>query len=683
MRTLAPGLLLSLLGCPTSEPPRDFADPPANTSARLTRVGSCDELREALTESFVEELVSWRYSPPMYAEDAGADDGGSGDAASDFSTTNVQEEGVDEPDLVKTDGAYLYVITQGMPELQVVDAWPAEETQVVGRVALDGWPYSMFLDGDTLAVFQYVWEGDRDVTGDSPLRDGYGTRITFVDVTDRTAPRVIRDLDVEGYLASARLIGDDAWLVLNDDLYVPQAIWDLTDDASLSLPAYDYDATEAEQAALRAEARAAYWPLVEAQVNAMDLDSLLPNWYSRVDGVWSAGEPMLACTDLYRPEGVAQPGLMSVSHLDLSAPESTEPASTGLLANGWTVYASPEALDVAQTSWWWTWGWTGTDTLQTHVHRFELSGDTPAYTGSGAVDGWLWSAYAMDEADGTLRLATTESDWWWGNGGDGGNDVFVLDTEGDTLDVLGSVTGIAPGESIQGVRFFDDTAWLVTFEQTDPLFAVDLTDPTAPAVIGQLDLPGFSSYIHPVGDGYLLTAGMAGEEDGTITGFSLKLFDVRDRTAPVLVDEQTVASDDWSWSEALWDPHAFTFHNGVLAVPIYTYDQDESTGDWTGFSGLWVNSVDTTTGIDELGRVDHTDLVAESDCIWDEAYGAGKGGTDVDSGAPCANDYWYAGMRRSVVMEDWLYSVSDYGVKVTALRDPSDTVATALFWPVE
>lgn len=679
MRTIPFTLVLGLVACPTPEPERDWSDPPTATSAKLTRIGDCGELRTTLTESFVEELVSWRYGYYAWPEaDAGEDNGG-GDKADDYSTTNVQESGVDEPDIVKTDGAYLYVVTQGLPELLVVDAWPAEETEVVGRLELDGWPYSMFLDGDTLAVFQYVYDRGVDVTVGSPLREGYGTRITLVDVSDRTAPTLIRHIDVEGYLANARLIDHDAWLVLNNYLYVPEGLWDLYDDPSLGLPEPDWDASETEKAIQRAQARAAYWPKVAAMVDAMDLDELLPNAYSYEDGAWSAGEPLLSCTDLYRPDGVAQPGLLSVAHLDLSAPETTELAATGLLANGWSVYASLDALYVAQTSWWWSWGWGESEELTTHLHRFELGGDEPAYTASGAVDGWLWSQFAMDEEDGYLRVASTEWDWWWGTGGEAGNDVTVLDTEGDTLDVVGSVTGIAPDESIQGVRFIGDTCWMVTFLQTDPLFAIDLSDPTAPTVVGQLELPGFSSYIHPMEDGWLLTAGMAGEEDGTITGFSLKLFDVRDRTNPILADEATVSSDDWSWSEAMWDHHAFTFHNGVLAVPIYTYDYDDETGDYTGFSGLWVNSVDTTAGIEELGRVDHSDLVAESDCIWDDYYR----GEDAGSSAPCDSSYWYAGMRRSVVMEDWLYSISDYGVKVTALREPSDTVARALFWPLD
>jgi hypothetical protein len=674
MRLITPSLLF-LAACPAPEA-RDYSDPPTDVSARLARFGDCDEFREYLVSSYVESLVQGQGGHPVMAEDSASD---GGEQAGNFSTTNVQEVGVDEPDLVKTDGSYLYVLTQGMSELVIVDAWPAEETAVVGRVDLGGYPYAMLLDGDTLAVFQWVYDsGTRGGADSTPLRSGYGTRVSFVDVSDRSAPEVTRAIDYEGYYTNARLIGHDAWVVSNSWFDMPQALWDLAYDPALGLPEYDWSASEDEQAATREEMRRKLWPEVEKVVAGMPIADLLPNWYDWDGAAWSGGDALVSCTDIYRPDGVSQPGLLNVMHLDLSDPVGTEPQTTGLFANGWTVYASLEALYISQTSYWWGWGWGQSD-LTTHVHRFELDRDTPAYTGSGEVPGWQWSQFALDEEDGFLRMATTSWDWWWGGGGNEGNNVFVLETEGEDLDVVGSVTGIAPGESIQGVRFIGDIGWLVTFLQVDPLFAIDLSDPTAPTVIGELELPGFSSYIHPLEDGWLLTAGMGGTEDGSLTGFALKLFDVRDPTNPVLASEALVESDEWSYSEAMWDHHAFTLYNGVLAVPLYTWDYDDRTGDWTGFSGLWVTSVATESGITDLGRVDHADLVAGSDCIWDDMYSGGEGST---SAAPCGADYWYSGVRRSVVMEDKLYSVSDYGVKVTELRTPTDVVASARFWPL-
>lgn len=666
-------------------------DPPSDIPSHLQRFASCEDFSDALVESFTEQLVYSRYGYWAYAEDAGSDGGDNSDGGggpSDYSTTNVQVEGVDEPDIVKTDGNFLYVVNTQRPALSIVDSWPPEEANLASQVELEGYPYDAFLYGDTVAVFQYVWNYsgyDRPEGGysgtDSPVRNGYGTRVTLVDVSDRAAPEIVREIDIEGYMADARLIDGDAWLVMNTWFSMPQEIWEIAWRDDLALPEYDYSADEATQEAQRAVARAILQPLVQAAVDDMDVTELLPYYYESIGadaGAWSDGDVVAGCSDIYHPDGVAQPGMMALVHLDLGAPEAPWQGATGLFANGWTVYATAESMYVAQASYWWSWGWDDSS-LETHIHRFSLDAGDAVYEASGSVEGWLLNQFSMDEYGGFLRVATTEWDWWWGTS-DGtdvnGNGVYVMAESGGELSTVGSVTDLAPGEMIYSARFDGDQGWLVTFRQTDPLFALDLSVPTNPVVVGELEIPGFSSYMHPVDGGYLLTVGMAGEDDGTLTGFAVKLFDVRDPTNPVQVQEMVASSDDWSYSEAMWDHHAFTFHNGVLAVPLYTYEYDEGTGSYDTFSGLWVIGVDPGgTNLTELGRVDHDDLVAASECVYTWYYGD-------DAGVPCEDYYWYAGMRRSVIMEDKLYSVSDYGVKVSELLTPDDTVASVLFWPL-
>lgn len=682
MRALLP-VLLVLAACDREK--HDYGDPATGIEASLKRFESCEDVRGALVESFVEQLVYSRYGWRDYPE-AGGDDGDNGgdDAPDDYSETNTQEEGVDEPDIVKTDGSFLYVVSSTRPELTIVDSWPAEETSVVGRLELEGYPYSSFLDGDTVVVFSYVYDERYGgwATGDSPSRMGYGTRLSFVDVSDRAAPTLVRAVDVEGWVPDARLIGHDAYVVVNSWINMPEGLYELAWDESLGLPVYEGDETDAEAEAERAAARAILTPLVEDALAELDVEELLP-WVFSWDGAWDEGAPLSECTDMYHPDGVAQPGYLGILHVDLSQPEATTPVTTGLLANGWTVYASQESMYVSQASWWWSWGY-GEDALDTHVHRFALDGGDTVYAASGEVPGWQYDQFQMDEEDGRLRMTTTEWDWWWGSSESEadevyGNGVYVLEESAGVLSVVGALEDLAPGEMIYSTRFVGDTAYMVTFRQTDPLFAIDLSDPTSPTLLGELEIPGFSSYMHPLEGGYLLTVGMAGEEDGTLTGFAVKLFDVSDPTNPTQVQELVASSDDWSWSEALWDHHAFTFHNGVLTVPLYTYDWDDADETWTGFSGLWVIAVDPAgAGLSELGRVDHADLVAQSECVYYyDWYG------DVEYTEPCPDDYWYAGVRRGVIMEDKLYSVSDYGVKVSELWEPDTTVATALFHPLE
>lgn len=710
--SLAVALLLS--GCATH--PVGKGDP-AGGAARLRRFESCDAMRERVTDAWVETVLGWRYGYYGYygdamagaAEDAADSDTSGGDSGpSDYSETNNQVEGVDEADIVKTDGNYLYVLQSYGNELSIVKSWPAAESAVTATLTLDGYAQSMFLHGDTLVVFSVVYDEYRDGTPDTDWTYGYAQRISVIDVTDRAAPEVLREIDVEGYLGTARKIDGDVYAVVNGWVITPEALWDLANDTTLDLPEMDWDADEDAQEAIRAEARGILAPEVATLVAAIGEDALLPRMWDHLPGEEGEAQRLLDCTDFYAPESLTQLGTLSLIHLDADTAATSEVSATGVFSSGWTVYANADHLYAAQTNWSWWWGWGEMDSVETQIHRFDLAGSDTVYAASGSVDGWLLNQFSMDEHEGFLRVSTNDG-WSWGGdvavsdgasdgattepsegGGSSGssagsegsakeepsepaNNVFVMADVADTLTVVGEVRGIAPGEQIYATRFLGDVGYVVTFQQTDPLFVIDLSDPTAPAVTGELHVNGYSSYLHPLDGGYLLAVGMDGTDDGTLTGFAVSLFDVRDPTTPTRVDQLTIESDDWSWSEALWDHHAFTYYNGVLSVPVYTYDYDDATGAWDGFSGMLVAGVDTASGVAELGRVDHADLVSESECLWaDEEWG-----TD-----PCADSYWYANMRRSVVIEDYLYSISDYGVKVTEHADPGVEIAKVLFRPM-
>ncbi len=684
MRTFAPVVaLFSLWGCGSgSGSPDPHADPPINDrSAALSRFGDCADVKSYVSDAWLETIVQaryggyGRYAAEDAASDAGSLDAGAGDGPSDYSETNNQEAGVDEPDIVKTDGNYVYVVQQARPELTVVKSWPIDDAEVVGTLPLEGWPMSMFLHEDRAVVFSYIYS-DYDERGqsDSPYRDGFATRLTLVDLSDRTAPVVERTVDVEGWMASARLIEDDLYVVFDSQAWVPTEVWELTWDEDLDLPEMDWDAPDEVQEAARIEARSILAPLVDDIVQATPTSELLPRQHVQVERGPLEAEELVACADIYHPETVSSPGVLSVAHLDL-ADEAPELTATGVMAAGWTVYASKRSLYVAQTSRWWWWGWGDLD-LDTHIHRFELAGDASRYAASGSVPGWLWSQFAMSEHDGHLRVATTDIDWWWGlreEEEEGANNVFVLD---QSLRQVGAVTGFAPGEQIYAARFLGDEGYVVTFRQIDPLFTFDLSVPSAPRLMGELEMPGFSSYLHPVGDDHLLGVGMDGDEEGNIRGLSVNLFDVSDLTAPARVAQRVLTSDDWSWSAALWDHHAFTYHRDVLSLPVYTWDWDESTGFGTGFSGMWSLAVGEST-LTELGKVGHADLVDDSECLY-RWYDEGDERTRA-----CPDDLWYASMRRSVVIEDNLLSISDYGIKITDLEDPSTEHARVLFWPLD
>ena len=652
-----------LLACP---PELQDEQPPATGQAYLLRFNSCPDLKDHVAEAWTEDLVRSRYGAYFggWLEDDsdGAPDTND-EGPTDYSDTNVQEEGVDEPDLVKTDGDYIYVAQRG--ELTILDSWPPEETSKIASLELEeAEPFSMFLLDDRVLLYSYAWNPFGDAGDDH--RSGYGTRMTLVDVSDRAAPVVLRETIVEGWFVNARRIGDDVYTVVDASMGLPWDLWDLVWDEGLDLPETDWEAEPEAQEATRDEAREILAPIVQAWVTAHDAEDLLPRQVESTAGQLGDVEPLLSCTDLYRPAELTSPSVLSVVHMDMATGSTgSELSATGLMSEGWTVYASKTSLYVAQSSWWWWWGWGDLD-LRTHIHKFDLAGSRTDYVASGAVPGWLLNQFSMSEYDDHLRVATTDVDWWWGTGVEEGelpaNNVFVLDQQGVQMPVIGSVRGIAPEEQIRAVRFLGDRGFVVTFLQIDPLFTIDLSDPRSPVVVGELEVPGYSSYLHPLGDDHLLAIGMDGTPEGQITGLAVSLFDVSDFANPTLADKWTLESDDWSWSEALWNHHAFTFHRDVLSFPAYVYEDGQR------FSGLIAIDVDTDAGLTELGRVDHADLVQQSVCLWGEQN--------------CDDYYWYAQMRRSVVIEDNLYSLSDYGLKVNELETPEAEIARVVFWPM-
>jgi uncharacterized secreted protein with C-terminal beta-propeller domain len=292
--------------------------------------------------------------------------------------------------------------------------------------------------------------------------------------------------------------------------------------------------------------------------------------------------------------------------------------------------------------------------MTTSIHKFILDPSQPEpvrYAASGEVTGWILDQFSMSEHDGYLRVASTEFDWWWGGTPDveQASSVTVLADAGrGHLREVGHVGGLGPGERIFAVRFMGSRGYVVTFEQIDPLFTLDLSDPGNPTVVGELEVTGFSSYLHPIGDDWLLAVGQEADAEGRVLGLAVSIFDIRDFANPTLAHRYLIEGDDrtWSWSEALSDHHAFTYHRGVLSVPVYI------SGEEGRFSGLLMLTVDPEKGIAELGRIDHQDLTKSDYRAW---------------------------MRRSVYIEDAVYSLSSAGVKVNSLEDPTVELAKVPF----
>ena len=219
---------------------------------------------------------------------------------------------------------------------------------------------------------------------------------------------------------------------------------------------------------------------------------------------------------------------------------------------------------------------------RTHIHAFALDGSSTRYLASGDIGGTIKDRWSLDERDGHLRVAVA----WPDRGGAAReNGVVVLDERGDRLETVGELRGLGVDEQIQSVRWFDDLAVVVTFRQTDPLYTIDLTDPTSPRRLGELKIPGFSAYLHPIGDDRLLGLGTDATPDGLTLGAQAAVFDIRDRSRARQVDKVTFGDSSLGASE---DPHAFTWLPAADAA-ITTL---QSSGEWNraqsrAWSRMW------------------------------------------------------------------------------------------------
>jgi uncharacterized secreted protein with C-terminal beta-propeller domain len=679
------------------------AESEAAAGYRLNQASSCDAVRDQLVDPIVEQLMNrsyphghrWRErddidglvrsmprksaAAPSASAEASGRAGGSGAGPSHYTTTNNQVVGVDEADQVKTDGRYIYTIYGS--EVLIIKSWPARSTGIVARYKLtSGSPTQLFVNGDKLVVFSSAYAQLSASGGPGQARQLYrpsfsAARVTILDVRDRTDPRLIAHVDFEGALLRARMIGSDIYLVSNNTLQLPATFWNEVNRQPVQprpdegrpyrsyryYPGYVY-APKSSRDQIRARVRRAL-----AQVS---VEQLLPSVaFSYGTGQQPSQRPLLDCSDLYFPAGQNNTtGLVTLSHLSLNGGRVQ---SSAVVGNGMQIYASDNAMYVAAANY-----RSDSGEYGTQIHKFDLQRwqGSPRYAASGVVPGNLLNQFSMDEHRGYLRVATTDNGWrgtwsWRGRQVSGpASNVLVLQQRQGELATVGQVRGLAPGERIFAARMIGDQGYVVTFRQTDPLFTLDLSRPSQPRVMGELKIPGFSSYLHPIGSGQLLTVGQDADEGGRVQGAHLQIFDVTDLKNPRRTHHYklTVGASSSS-SLAQWDHLAFTFdgRTRTLALPLTVNNYYKEGGN---FAGVILVKVDAEKGFSNLGDVEHSDLALRAACA---------------TSSPCTatrSQYWQAPVQRSIFMDDVLYTLSSYGLKVNQLPGMS-TVAALTFAP--
>jgi uncharacterized secreted protein with C-terminal beta-propeller domain len=565
------GLLVgaaTLTGC-TKDP--KFVDPDVPVgSFGLVAFDSCQQALDGLRKAAKAIVGPYGFGGPYAMEDGVAARAGTAGApvpapamadstakstaeTPAYSGTNTHESGVDEPDLVKTDGRRIVTISNG--RLRVIDA---ASKRVTGTVDLsDGTGNSvmgdLLLAGDhalVLANQGYAYRGGPVVdiapaqpSTSDPAGPVVGPSLLLVDLAHA---KVLSRANVDGSLVDARQVGSVARVVVRS---APRLEFPTPSDGNSE------QRTAANQAVIDAAPIESWTPRVEVTTGGTTKRS-------QVD-----------CDAISRPATYSGTNMLTVLTFDLAANGLTDGAPVSIVADGDTVYSNGPNLYVASNQGWRAMvadGGNQPPEVTTEVYKFSTSTkERPRFVAGGSVPGRLINQYAMSEWDGKLRVATTTDPVVFADGQriTSHSGVYVLGEDDGTLKNIGAVDGLGKGERIYSVRFVGPIGYVVTFRQTDPLYTVDLGDPAHPTVKGELKIPGYSAYLHPADDSRLIGVGQDATDQGRVTGTQVSLFDVRDLANPSRMAQFKLAG---TYSEAEFEPHAFLYWpaDGLLVVPL-------------------------------------------------------------------------------------------------------------------
>ncbi|TWT33953.1 Beta propeller domain protein [Posidoniimonas corsicana] len=538
-------------------------------------------------------------------------------AALDYSATNVQVEGVDEADLIETDGQYVYIVSGD--QLVVVDVRDPASPQVASQVELDSAPSGMYLSEGRLTLISSTHAptampiiGLRSVVPTSAA--GRTTTVDVFDMTDREQPSLVGRTEFAAGLVDSRMVEGQLRLVLQDApawSILPSPTWGQRDASP--------ESGEFRLAEFAYESREAYLERV-----LDDAVRRLAGGYRTLDGhgnvVHESGDHAWLPAELR--ERLTAPGYylggqestVTVATIDVQAAapqvmDTEEFTAAGQL----TVYGDNDNLYVFASG--------GYASQSTAIRKFSFGAESGQVelAATGVLDGTPLNQFSIDEHNGYLRVVS--SGYGWGEG----HQVTVFEQQDDQLVQVGEVDRLAPNEDVYSVRFMGDRLFFVTFRKVDPLFAVDLSDPTDPQVLGELKLPGYSDYLQPIDENTLLAIGRgADEQTGLFEELQVSLFDVSDLENPALIDRfsfdgdrstATIATGN-RWARGDGDHHAVSYFadEGLLALPVHTEQQDwfwgsEGTG---GPGGLQLLRLDPVDGITVETLIEHDTAISRS-----------------------------------------------------------------------
>ncbi len=609
---------------------------------------------------------AWWYRGPIYFR-GGVFEAQSVPAPSasvDHSETNVQVKGVDEGDMIENDGQHLFVLNGN--ELVILQAYPAGQMKELSRLHFDGYATAEYLDGTHLTVIsqEYSFNENNGFGGgvfNAAIRFAPSATTTVVstfDVSNASKPVLANQTRVDGYYVDSRAINGQVHLITSNEISLPAPQTDGT--TTIEEPIYYYGGPMfAEDAVVSSsslkiaassapvsdsfvpngepvtqkievpvyESREAYIARVQTNIDTL-IDQVLPHYQSVSSNGLGVSGAISEVSAISRVNDADSDSMLSVVSIDTRSSQPGLVSSSSVLAS-WTngIYANQDHLYVFSPVY-------GDGTTQTRILEFAwATGDREIQLlGSGTVDGTLLNQFSADEYNGNLRIATTTFSYDSETGTSSqSNNLTVLENVDGELTPIGSVDGFAEGERIYSVRYDGDRAFVVTFRQVDPLFVFDLSDPTTPAIVGELQVPGVSSYLQVIDHDHLLAIGRSTQSQST----KVTLYDISDPAAPTVIDEDVLPH--WTWSLAEWDSKAVGWFASkqTLAIPVYAYDWETGS-----HNELLVFHID----VNQTGE----SAIQATGSVSDDGY-----------------------ISRSAYIENVLYTVSNNSVIASDINDPT------------
>lgn len=518
-----------------------------------------------------------------------------------FSETNVQVEGIDEADQVKTDGTHIYKISEG--KVEIIKAVPADKMSIDSVLSFNQAfsPNQLFLEGDQLVVmghsFKEMSKKQGKAAEDLMIAPAFqSTKAIVYDITNKQKPKQIREIEIEGSLLAARLMDGKVYLVTS---HFPD-YWILERNKRADLRPRYADSAKSEELQVMDYNEIQYFP-----------DSKNAHYTSiAVMELKDPASPLALTTYL----GSGNELYMSMNNLYLAVPTY----ETGAITEG--VGFSPD----------------------TSIYKFNINSREVEFQNSAKIKGAILNQFSMDEYKGNFRVVTTKGQAW-DDRNPSSNNLYILD---ENLKQIGKLENLAKGERIYSARFMNDRIYMVTFKETDPLFVIDGSNPEKPAVLGELKIPGFSNYLHPLDENHLIGFGhdtkvMAGKGAGSqpiiaVNGVKLSLFDVSDMKNPIEKDTEIIGGRG-TYSPLNHDHKALLVHKmkNLFAFPITVYQNAEGSQFESKFEfqGAYVYKITAQDGIQLQNKITHQ----ADNAIYEE---------------------WENTIERIIYIGDYLYSIS-------------------------